>query len=432
MERTKPNLIIKIILSSLILIVTAVLICGCAAEQTPYEINNSEGYTVSVKYDANGGIFTTNTSVIVDSFNPNDSSSVALLSPDDPQRGSDAFTATKAGHFLAGWYKEREEVSEGVYTYSGKWDFANDTITLDGDAAYTAEEPIMTLYAAWIPMFTVEFYSIDDGELLESREYDPTVDGELKVPEWNMESGAMELYDFPERSGYTFDAVYYDADATDIVNVSDIPHSGVIDYGTGTATDTVMKLYTKWVEGEWYHIYNTQQFVDNASVSGCYEIHADLDFTDEIWPTSFAHGNFNGVIKGNGHTFKNITFEQTDIGKVNSGLFGYLGEAAQLSDITFENVTFTIKAGTRKGGSCFGLFAGTISEDANVSNVSVLASRLQIDSAAFFGVEDYSIGLVCGMGDQSVLTEAQIEYKAVGDTPETVEVVINGYTGVNE
>ena len=31
-------------------------------KQTPYEKNDAENFTVSVKYDANGGIFTTNTS----------------------------------------------------------------------------------------------------------------------------------------------------------------------------------------------------------------------------------------------------------------------------------------------------------------------------------------------------------------------------------
>ena len=64
------------------------LLAGCSNEASPYEINNSENYTVSVKYDANGGTFTTNTSVIVDSYNldevklnGNGKAEIALLSP---------------------------------------------------------------------------------------------------------------------------------------------------------------------------------------------------------------------------------------------------------------------------------------------------------------------------------------------------------------
>ena len=97
-------------------LVTLCLFTACGSEKTPYEVNDEENYTVSVKYDANGGVFTTNTSVIVDSYNIADLKTnsegkveIALLTPDDKNRGNDAFTATKNGYFLAGWYVERTE-----------------------------------------------------------------------------------------------------------------------------------------------------------------------------------------------------------------------------------------------------------------------------------------------------------------------------------
>ena len=60
---------IRIALLALLTVAAIAFTTGCALERSPYEINNSEDYTVSVKYDANGGVFTTNTYVIVDSFN---------------------------------------------------------------------------------------------------------------------------------------------------------------------------------------------------------------------------------------------------------------------------------------------------------------------------------------------------------------------------
>ena len=82
---------------------------GCNSSDSPYDVNNEKGYTVSVKYDANGGFFTTNTSVIVDSYNIDEikknnkgMAEIALLPPDDPARETDAFTATNNGYFLAG------------------------------------------------------------------------------------------------------------------------------------------------------------------------------------------------------------------------------------------------------------------------------------------------------------------------------------------
>ncbi|MBR4880436.1 MAG: hypothetical protein IKU19_00780, partial [Clostridia bacterium] len=368
MKRLK-NKTLRAFVFAVIVILACLMISGCADGRTPYEINNSEGYTVSVKYDANGGIFTTNTSVIVDSFDPKTATEIALLSPDDAARGNDAFTAINNGHFLAGWYTERIEEADGSYSYSGKWDFETDRVEVDASAEYTADEPVMTLYAAWIPMFSIEFYNTDDSSLNGTYTFDPNTVSEITVPTLNEETGAVDMFQFPERPGFTFEKVYYDENATVAIDSTAILHPGVVDYEKGTATDTTLKLYVEWTEGEWYHIYNVDQFLDNASVKGNYEIHADLDFTDKNWPTSFMYGKFSGVINGNGYTLKNIDLEQTNNSKENAGLFGCLTETAQINDVKFENVTFTMKAGTRKVGSCFGLFAGRILADAKINNV---------------------------------------------------------------
>ena len=431
---------IKATLFALTTFASITLVSGCSSEETPYEINNAENYTVSVKYDANGGNFTTNTSVIVDSYNIADmktngdgEAEIALISPDNSARGNDAFTAIKNGYFLAGWYTTRTETgvdSEGnpVYTYSGKWDFENDLLKVDASENYTAEEPVITLYAAWVPMFEIEFYSLDSGDYIDSYTFDPTVVTEINVPEWDEETGAVEMYNFPAKSGYTFDGVYFDAEGTQAVDTAVITHSGAVDYETGTATDNVMKLYVQWIEGEWYHIYTAEQFIDSASVAGNYEIHADLDFEGEIWPSSLMYGNFSGTINGNGYTFKNISLEQTNNSKVNVGLFGNLTEEAQITNLTFENVNFTIKSGTRMVGTTFGLLAGTISGDAKLEGIKVVSSTLLIDSGCYFGVDDYSIGLLCGMGNADVVPDADITCVATGDNPEKVNIVVNGNT----
>lgn len=406
------------------------LLSGCGEAATPYETNNNDGYSVSVKYDANGGTFTTNTSVIVDSFNTDGKSEIALILPDDSRRGNDAFTATKNGHFLAGWYKERVETTDDdgnkIYTYSGKWDFEKDLLKIDKNKAYSADEPALTLYAAWVPMFEIEFYSLDSGELIDTMQFDPTGEKQLQVPVWDEETGAVEMFDFPKREGYTFNKAYFDAEGTNELSGETLTHPGVVNLENATATDSVLKLYVDWHEGEWYRIYTVDQFIESASLNGNYELFADLDFEDEIWPTTFMYGNFGGVIKGNGHTIKNVEFTQTNNSKVNAGLFGHITDTASISDLSFENITFTIKAGTRKVGTSYGLFAGTLSDKASITNVNILNSHLQIDSSCYFGVDDYTIGLACGMGNSSKFTSAQIDCTAVGDEPETVKITTNG------
>lgn len=414
----------RVILFAL-LILAAVCMASCGAEPTPYEINDSENYTVSVKYDANGGEFTTNTYVIVDSYSADDSE-IALLSPDDDAREADAFTPVKNGHFLAGWYAERSGTQEEGYTYSGKWDFEEDRLSVDPSKEYSAQEPALTLYAAWVPMFEIEFYNVGTDELIGSYSFDPTGETEMMIPSWDEESGSLEMYRFPELEDKTFVKAYTDKEGTQPLEGESFTHTGSVNYETGTANDPAMKLYIEWADGKWYHIYTAEQFIENASVSGSYEIMADLDFTDKNWPTSFMHGNFKGSINGNGHTFSNILFEQTNNSKANSGLFGNFTEEAAIKDLTFDNVTFTVKAGTRVAGATFGVFAGTLSGEATLENVKLTNSRLQIDSGCYFGVSDYTVGRVCGIGNDKAIPDAEVECLAVGEAPENVKITKDG------
>ncbi len=428
---------IKSILLAVLCLVTVIFITGCKADETPYEINNEENYTVSVKYDANGGIFTTNTAVIVDSYNVSDMNKnsdgmveISLLSPDNSNRGNDAFVAVNNGYFLAGWYEQRIEAkdSEGnsIYTYSDKWDFENDTLKVDPSKEYKSEEPVVTLYAAWVPMFKYEFYTAGTDELVGSYSFNPEVEKELSVPTWNEETGSVEMYKFSQKSGYTFNKAYYDKEATKPLENETIVHPGYIDESTGLAVDSVFKIYVDWREGEWYRISTAEQLCDNASVKGCYEIVADLDFAKESWPSAFMTGNFIGEIKGNGHTIKNVEFVYNNNSKVNAGLFGNLTENSKISDITFENINFTIKASMLKVDTGLGLFAGNISSSAQINGVKILNSTMNIDSGCHFGLNNYFIGLVCGVGNHDVVEQAEITCSVIGENPEKLLITVEG------
>lgn len=426
-------------IAMVLLMLSVVLAAGCSAEESPYARNDAQGYNLSVKYDANGGVFTTNTSVIVDTYHPDQlpkdgsgNAQIALLAPDNALRGNDAFTAVKNGCFLAGWYAQRNESldAEGntVYTYSQPWNFETDTLPVDLSQSHTAAEPVLTLYAAWVPLFEVAVYDRSTGEYLDSYTFQPDNAEPIQLPAWNKETGAIEMYRFPEKSGCTFSALYLDAEGTQAVTGETLSHPGTVDYATGTAENTCLKVYADYLEGEWFHIYTAQQFADNASVKGSYVIHSDLDFSEVNWPTSFMHGNFSGTIEGNGFRFTNIHLTQTNNSKVNTGLFGYLTENAKITDVTFENVTLTIQGGTRVAGSCYGLVAGSVSSDAALSGLAVKSSRILIDSACYFGVNDYVIGLVCGMGSIPGVDPAEIACEATGDAPETVHITVSDQT----
>lgn len=421
--------------AALLLLLTALFVTSCGDTLTPYEENDAEGYSVSVKFDANGGVFTTNSQVIVDSYNVADMEKnadgkveIAFLSPDDERRGSsNAFTAQKSGYFLAGWYEERTETldenGETVYVYGEKWDFEAERLPVDPDGEHTSDTPVLTLYAAWIPLFEIEFYTAGTGEHIGTYQFIPDSADTIKVPQWNVETGAIDMFDFPEREGYTFNGVYFDQEGIHPVEDETVDHPGTVDYESGTAKDSVLKLYIDWTEGEWYNIYTAEQLADNASVSGNYNICADLDFTDEIWPTSLTYASFSGSIIGNGHTISGVKVTQTNNSKTNVGLFGSISESAQIRDVTFENISFTIEAGTRVAGTSYGLFAGSVSEGAEIDGVTLKNSALYVDSGAYFGTDDYSIGIIAGMGTADVETDG-ITVGAVGDDPDSIKVTL--------
>ncbi len=427
----KPN--VKKKAFALLCAATMLLSVGCASEPTPYETNDLEGYTVSVRFDANGGFFTTDVATITDSYSldgldddGDGTAEIPLISPDDARRGNDSFPVTRNGYFLAGWYKNRTESKDAEYVYSDKWDFESDLLSVKTDGDYASDTPVMTLYAAWIPLFTVDFYSADTGELMESFSFDPTVTKEIAMPEWSEDTGKINMHDFPQRSGFTYRNAYYDSDCKNAVEGDHPIHNGVIDFETGTASDTTLDLYLEWDEGEWFRIYNAEQLADNASVSGKYEIMADLDFADEIWPTALMYGSFSGEIVGNGHVIKNVSAEQTNTSKTNAGIFGSITENAIIKDICFENASFTLKKGTRVAGTSYGLLAGSISTDADISGLEILGSVLSIDSDCYFGTDDYTIGLICGNGAYDKVSNAEIECRASGESPESIVISTDG------
>ena len=332
----KMNKKFKVILFAVIALITVLLVTSCG-DDSPYALFDETGYQVSVKYDANGGFFTAGTSVIVDTYGLNslptkDGMKVAkLVTPDDSIRGAgNSFIPSKNGYTFVGWYATRNEVdgADGntTYTYGDMWDFEKDRLQLDPNGEYTAEEPVLTLYAAWIPEFKFEFYSIDDPTvLLDDCKVSPFAS--IDMPSWDKNKGTIKMYEFPKIDGRTFEAVYTDPEGTNKLTGDKIQHAGVLNYENATATDSVMKLYIETIEGEWQHIFNATQ-LKNISLSGNYIIDNDIDLEGKTrnWASYLVSGKFTGKLIGktqeNGEQvkIKNVTFYQATGAPTTGGL----------------------------------------------------------------------------------------------------------------
>lgn len=356
--RKKSTGIVCLILAAML------LVTGCSGVKNPYQLNDDEKYNVSIRFDANGGLFHTNLSVIMDSYNISNLKTngegkveIPLLNPNDELRGDiDSFDATKDGHFLAGWYTERTENEDGSYSYSGRWDFRKDRVEVDPNGTYSAEEPVMTLYAAWIPNFTFECFDYRTGEFLYSIPFDPLTSNGIDLPGWSSQTGRMVYRGLEKREGYTFGGVYLSRESTEPVNTAKLMHSGNVDLENGIGTNSTMKLYLDWMEGDWYQVTNASNFVKYAAENANLIIAGDIDFSESSWTQELSNLTYTGTIVGNGYSITNLKAEYS--GK----LFAAIGDGAKISDLTF---AFAKGA----AGDGLDMISGNISPNASLENV---------------------------------------------------------------
>ncbi|MGN1052594.1 MAG: hypothetical protein ACI4SH_04300, partial [Candidatus Scatosoma sp.] len=217
-----------------------------------------------------------------------------------------------------------------AYTYSGYWDFETDTLE------YAEEEGVkeITLYAGWVPYYQYHYYyrngsgewekygeTYFDYVAASSGEERYADQGEMHVPGWEGGNGAMNYTSyryndgstkaFPSLAGKTFKAAYADKDCTQEIT-DKINHGGSLDLEKGLAVNRIQNIYVEFYDEERFKIETAQQLADNVRTGGNYEILADLDFTDTLWPALFTSREFTGKMyssEGNTFTVKNVRAE---------------------------------------------------------------------------------------------------------------------------
>lgn len=456
-EQTEMKNNIKKGIVRILAIATVLIAAGCftACSQwaTPYNTLNEDGYTVSVRFDANGGSFAGSPEevYVVDVFNINNMKEDAdgnrvtpLIKPDDPIREDKAFGISKNGYYFAGWYSTRtlrvdengdaldefgaltsESGKEQGYTYSGRWNFESDLLKVDPSKQYSSKESVMTLYAAWIPYTNYEIYLPDENGEFKLAETVSAI--ELRLPEWNEKTGKLTLGKFPELEGKTLDKIYFDEACTLPVTEA---VKGSVDYESGTTLTQSVKLYTTWLDGNWYKITKADQIYRINDLEGNYMIASDLDFSKTMWPASFATGAFKGSIcsaDGSVYKISNVSVVQnTGISVFTGGIFGKLDSSAKISNITFENVSYTLSDGSKNPGATFGLLAGSVSSEALLDNVSVSGKLVIKDTC--YTQSGYVIGLLFGSGYNGQIDISSIECEYDEESAK-INVEVNKQTG---
>ena len=279
-----------------------------------------------------------------------------------------------------------------------------------------------------MPYFEFNYYYEENGEwvLYDTTDFDyKTTNAEgsssfdrdtVWLPQWD--DGAMNyghsyadnsMFEFPARDGYTFDAAYADAERGQQITDS-FEHQGYVDYETGTAVNRVQNIYVDFLEGTRYRIETAEQLAAHGDADGWYEILADLDFgadTDSpvTWPAALSSNVFTGRFyssEGNAFTVSNVFVTHYSSAAQQGGLFGAVGAGAVVEDVSFENITFDVSyVAQRLHDLMFGVFAGNIEEEAQVSGVTLSGATMRI--GAITPDTGYSFNLVAN-GDRTGLT----------------------------
>ena len=287
---------------------------------------------------------------------------------------------------------------------------------------------MLTLYAAWVPSFTYEFYSVaDDGSvtLIGEKNVNPMENTEITVPAYNSASGVVEIGDFPFLQSNTYSDIYTDAECTNKISDATITHSGKFNAYNATVEDTTMKIYCKLLDGIHVRVNSADKLINNANLDGIYILEGDLDFSGKYWPEIFTEGNFKGKIIGNGYTIKNVTLNQNDNSSNVYGLFGQISEEASIENVKFDNITLNVKAGSRVNEPKIGIIAGVIADD-TMSSVELKNSKIVIytKSIASGTIVNPDYGIVCAQG--SVLgvdfTGCNVEFSRFGDSDNVEQV----------
>lgn len=225
------------------------------------------------------------------------------------------------GYFIEGWYTAEFDSqgnpvkdTNGDIVLKNKWNFETDTVSSN-----------MTLYANLVKK--VQFRIVTSGS-----EY-VVIDGQ---PGRVIEQGEVESV--VKKDGWTFmNEIYRDAKLSQKMT---FPY---------TLTDTDFTCYAKMMQGTWKFANDPDSFLQALSTGKDIYINAaELDFTGKPVlarnAMTYFGREFYGKIQGNGCVIKNLDINIDCTRNVTSryALFQTLGSTAEISGLTFQNVSITV------------------------------------------------------------------------------------------
>ena len=215
-----------------------------------------------------------------------------------------------SGYHIEGWYRTKTTNADGSVTYSDKWDFSNDRMTIDGVELYAKWEENRTykyeLY--YKDEVTGEDIYLDGVVVKEGSKFDDILLKNKTVKGYTS-LGYLDEQGNPWNSNFT--------------------HPG------GDA-DLTIKVYLNLVKGEYTVVRNARQFKNAISRNQNVYLMNDIDFDgDEL-----VFNTYSGLIEGNGYTISNFEIDYND---QKSGLKGDLDDPSSPANFLYVSLFFELK-----------------------------------------------------------------------------------------
>lgn len=320
------------------------------------------GATVKVTFVANGGTINGGGSYYR-MVKPGD---LVLEPGKELSDGTVTAGAVLTGHTLASWNLGTVH-EDGTVELGEAVDFSTFRPTED-----------TVLYAKWRTYFNFRLVDAATGEERDVKTVQPGEDGQVHFTAVTYRSSV----------GYTFFEYYEDAEKT-------IP----VDFSKDYANDqNEMTVYCYCLPGEWTRL-NSKTTNINLKYNANYYLEEDIDLGGKVLNFNKSGswmGNYKGKIVGNGHTISNFTLNwQTKLVSA-VGLFKELEKGAQITDVTFADVTI-IADSTQANTPAFGAIAPKIGEGVVLRGVHFNNLTVRYtENLSIKGLTDPAIGYEIG------------------------------------
>lgn len=331
--------------------------------------NNGNDYVATIEYYANGGKFSGSSSVKKTLGVGAGDCGHNLGSADEPIVNGSLESLERNGYTFRGWYTTYSDEEGNLIYENGEiklgTEYLFDTPLEEGQA--------LKLAAKWERMsyVSVRLAGCDIADTDGKTYAVGTVLREL-----NFENGKAQKYtgsrlvDF-DKQRYMFAEYYLDEACTQTVSWPIRAAEGQDDY----------TVYAKFIEGnDWTLVTKKSEAVAmfaELDSDKKYYLTTDIDMGGAVVSTNAI---VSAVIEGNGFTISDFSVSRSN--ESVSSMFGTLGAAAQIHDLTLEDITLTANY---KGGAAnvYFLFA-EIEDGAEVSGLTARGT-VQINGNAYIG-----------------------------------------------